>query len=397
MRIFFSVGEPSGDQHAAHLIEELRRRDASIETRGLGGPLMEAAGCRLLYRMTDLAIMGILGVLPALATFWRLYRQAKRDLAAHQPDAVVLIDYPGFNWHIARAAKRLGIPVFYYMPPQLWAWAPWRIRKVRKFVDHVLSGLTFERDWYAARGVDVTYVGHPFFDEVADHPIDREYIDSRRRSADASDAHASGFRNVGILPGSRHLEVTRNGPALVQVMKNLSQRHPDVVFRVACYRELHRTLMTRLCEAAGDKLPVEFCVGKTSEIVELADCCLMVSGSVSLELLARRTPAVVIYKCGPLTATLAKWLLTCKFITLPNLLADRQVMPEFYYSGDDAPTVAAITRQLDAWLTDPAALAAKQDEMERLAAATATTGATDRAADAILSRLSVRNERRAAA
>jgi lipid-A-disaccharide synthase len=392
MRIFFSVGEPSGDQHAAHLIEELRRRDASIEVRGFGGPLMEQAGCRLLFRMSDLAVMGIFRILPMLLTFWRLYKQAKRDLTLNRPDAVVLIDFPGFNWHVARAAKRLGIPVFYYMPPQLWAWAPWRIKKVRKYVDHILSGLTFERDWYAARGVDVAYVGHPFFDEVADHPLDHGFVNSRRR-----DGHAKPIRNVAILPGSRHHEVTRNGPALVQVMKQLAARHPDIVFRVACYRELHRTLLTEMCVAAGGKLPVEFCVAKTPEIVELADCCLMVSGSVSLELLARRTPAVVIYKGGPLAATLAKWVLTCKFITLPNLLADRQVMPEFFYSGDDEPTVAAITRELDAWLSDPAKLGAKRNELEQLASLTATTGATARAADALLARLSVRNARRLAA
>jgi len=397
MRIFFSVGEPSGDQHAAHLIEELRRREPTIDVRGLGGPLMQAAGCCLLYRMTDLAVMGIFRILPMLATFWRLYRQAKRDLAEHRPDAVVLIDFPGFNWHVARAAKRLGVPVFYYMPPQLWAWAPWRIRKVHKFVDHVLSGLTFERDWYAARGVDVSYVGHPFFDEVADHPLDNGFLNSRRREAGAAGSRATGIRNVAILPGSRHHEVTRNGPALVQVMKNLSQRHPDVVFRVACYKEFHHTLLNRMCDEAHIDAPVEFCVRKTPEIIELADCCLMVSGSVSLELLARRTPAVVIYKGGPLSAKLAKWILTCKYITLPNLLADREVMPEFFYSGDDAPTVAAITRQLDSWLSDPSKLAAKRSELEQLASATATTGATARAADAILARLSIRNERRVAA
>ncbi|MDQ3330120.1 MAG: lipid-A-disaccharide synthase [Planctomycetota bacterium] len=394
MRIFFSVGEPSGDQHAAHLIEELRRRVPALEAIGLGGPLMENAGCRLLYRMTDLAVMGLTGVLPMLFTFWRLFREAKQTLAETRPDAVVLVDFPGFNWHVARAAKRLGIPVFYYMPPQLWAWAPWRIKKVRKYVDHVLSGLTFERDWYASRGIDVAYVGHPFFDEVADHPLDAKFLAERRESG-APDARP--IRNVAVLPGSRHLEVTRNGPALVQVMRNLSERHPDVVFRAACYKELHRTLLRRMCDEAGVDLPIEFCVGKTPEIVELADCCLMVSGSVSLELLARRTPAVVIYKGGPLLSTLAKWLLTCKFITLPNLLADRLIMPEHYYSSDDAPIVAEITRQLDGWLSDPAVLAAKRREMEELASRTATTGATSRAAEAILSRLSVREASRIAA
>lgn len=388
MRIFFSVGEPSGDQHAAHLIAELRRRVPGIEAVGFGGPLMEQAGGRLLFRMTDLAIMGVFRVIPMLLTFWRLCRQAKRSFDEARPDAVVLVDFPGFNWHVARAAKNRGIPVFYYMPPQLWAWAPWRIGKVRKFVDHVLSGLTFERDWYASRGIDVTYVGHPFFDEVADHPLDEAFLRERRRP---------GGRNVGILPGSRHLEVTRNGPALLRVMRNLAALHPDVTFRVACYKELHRTLLRRMSDEQGVDLPVEFCVGKTPEVIALADCCLMVSGSVSLELLARRTPAAVIFKGGPLAATLAKWVLTCKYISLPNLLADRLVMPEFFYSGDDAPAVAGITTLLDGWLSDPAALEARRREMADLAGRTATTGATARAAEAILSRLGLGSRTRAAA
>ena len=388
MRIFFSVGEPSGDQHAAHLIGELRRRVPGLEAVGLGGPLMEAVGCRLLFRMTDLAIMGILRVMPMLLTFWRLHRQAVRSFDESRPDAVVLIDFPGFNWHIARAAKKRGIRVFYYMPPQLWAWAPWRIKKVRKYVDHVLSGLTFECDWYAERGIDVAYVGHPFFDEVADHPLDQRFVSERR---------SLFVRNVAILPGSRHLEITRNGPALMQIMRNLSALHPDVTFRVACYKELHRTLLWRMHDELGASLPVEFCVGKTPEIVELADCCLMVSGSVSLELLARRTPAAVVYKGGPLAATLAKWVLTCKYISLPNLLADRLVMPEFFYSGDDATAVSKITRLIDDWLSNPSLLAAKQREMDELADRTATTGATARAADAILARLGVGSITRAAA
>ena len=411
MRIFFSVGEPSGDQHAAHLIAELRRRVPAVEVVGLGGPLMEAAGCRLLYRMTDLAIMGIFRVIPMLLAFWRLYRLAKKSLDEARPDAVVLIDFPGFNWHIARAAKKRGIRVFYYMPPQLWAWAPWRIRKVRKNVDHVLSGLTFERDWYVARGVDAVFVGHPFFDEVAEHRLDEQFLRGRRTSrstipidrtavdeAEATaDTSRSTVRNVGVLPGSRHLEVTRNGPALMAIVGKLATRHPDARFRIACYKEEHRALLRQMACQSEAEAQIEFCVGKTPEIIELSDCCLMVSGSVSLEVLARRTPAVVVYKGGPLAAAMAKWVLTCKFISLPNLLANRMVMPEHFYSGDDADAISEITATLDGWLSDDDALEAKRQEMASLANLTATTGATARTVDAVLERLGVASTTRVAA
>ncbi len=167
MKIFFSVGEPSGDQHAAHLIEELRWRDPNIESCGFGGPEMRNAGCDVHFQMTDLAVMGVLRAIPLISKFYKLAKQAETFFKEDRPDAVVLVDFPGFNWHIAKRAKKAGIPVFYYLPPQLWAWGSWRIRRVRKYVDHVLCALPFEQEWYAARGINSRYVGHPFFDEVA--------------------------------------------------------------------------------------------------------------------------------------------------------------------------------------------------------------------------------------
>ena len=168
MKIFFSVGEPSGDQHAAHLITELQSRGTSIECVGFGGPQMREAGCRIDFQLTNLAVMGFFRVLPMVHRFWQVYQQAKAQFQRERPDAVVLVDFPGFNWWIASAAKAQGIPVFYFCPPQLWAWASWRIKKVKKFVDHVLACLPFEAEWYQQRGVPAEYVGHPFFDEVAD-------------------------------------------------------------------------------------------------------------------------------------------------------------------------------------------------------------------------------------
>src|SRR5262249_11663087 len=206
MHIFFSVGEPSGDLHAAKLVSEFQRRIAGVQCSGFGGPVMQEAGCRLLYRLTDLAVMGFLPVVPLLFRFVRLAREAQRYLKKTRPDAVVLVDFPGFNWWIARGAKKLGIPVFYYLPPQLWAWAPWRVRRMRKFVDHVISCLPFEVEWYRQRSVAAEFVGHPFFDEVAARPLDGAFVDKQREVAGADG------RIVAILPGSRHHEISHNFP-----------------------------------------------------------------------------------------------------------------------------------------------------------------------------------------
>ena len=378
MRIFFSVGEPSGDQHGAHLIEELKRRRSDIEFVGYGGPLMERAGCRLQYQLTLLAVMGFLRVVPLLWQFYKLVQTANRYFREHRPDAVVLIDFPGFNWWIARKAKKAGIPVFYYLPPQLWAWAPWRVKRMQKFVDHVLCALPFETAWYAKRGVAAEYVGHPFFDEVADAKLDQPFIDERQ---------VSGKRNIGVLPGSRNSEVDNNWPLLIATVQRLHTAHPTARFFVACYKEAHREFCANWIRDHNLSLPVAVHVGKTSEIVELAECCLMVSGSISLELLARKTPAVVTYRVSRVQRLLSGIVMQCKYFTLPNLIADREVMPERFYAGSPSSEVTWAFDHLDRWLSDHDALADKLAELSQLCESCAETGATARTADVILSRL----------
>ena len=172
MKIFFSVGEPSGDLHGANLIGELRARQADIEMVGYGGPRMAKAGCELHEDLTEFAVMWFLRAILNLHRFWDLVGRADRYFCHQRPDAVILIDYPGFNWWIARRAKKHGIPVFYYGTPQLWAWASWRVRKMRRYVDHVLCKLPFEVQWYQERGCSATYLGHPYFDQLQQEQLD---------------------------------------------------------------------------------------------------------------------------------------------------------------------------------------------------------------------------------
>ena len=190
MRIFFSVGEPSGDLHGANLIRALRARQPHVECVGYGGPKMAAAGCRLHADLTQLAVMWLLRALVNLPRFWQLVCRADRYFRHHRPDAVVLIDYPGFNWWIARRAKVHRIPVYYYGAPQMWAWAPWRVRKMRRLVNHVLCKLPFEAVWYQQRDCPATYVGHPYFDELT----------SQRSGRTVLAAAASGRRTAGHDP-----------------------------------------------------------------------------------------------------------------------------------------------------------------------------------------------------
>lgn len=388
MRIFFSVGEPSGDQHAAQLMQAMRDRCPEATFCGFGGPEMQQAGLDCLYPLTELAVMGIGQVLPLIGKFYRLVGEARQFFREQRPDAVVLVDFPGFNWWIAAAARREGIPVYYYCAPQLWAWAPWRIRRVKKNIDCVLCVLPFEAEWFQSRGVRVEYVGHPFFDEVAEHPLDAETMQR---------LHSAAERRVAVLPGSRKQEVNANFPVMLNVIRQLHEKHPAVRFPVACYKDWHEQRCRELIGTEYANLPIDLYVGKTSEVLAAADCSMMVSGSVSLELLARRVPAVVMYRGSMLLEFMARLLITCKYMSLPNLVAGRELMPEFPFSRQIPMHTRNIADRLDRWLSEPHELAAVRSELDRLADEIVETGGVRRAAQAILELLDHQPRQRQAA
>jgi lipid-A-disaccharide synthase len=310
MKLFFSVGEPSGDLHGANLIAALKRRDVALSTVGFGGPRMLTAGCGLLRDMSDLAVMGLGPVLAKLPEFWRLKRQAEQYFEEHRPDGVVLIDYPGFNWHIARAAKRRGIPVVYYGLPQLWAWASWRVKKVRNYVDHALCKLPFEEQWFRQRGCNATFVGHPYFDELAAQRLDQQVLDKLR---------SRGERVVTILPGSRRQEVSANLPMLLKAAAIVRRETPTATVVIASYNDVQAE-MARQLVAAGP-VPAEVFVKRTPELIAAADCCLATSGSVSLELLYHAKPTVIVYRVSWPLYHAARRLTNIRYCTLVNLLS----------------------------------------------------------------------------
>ena len=286
--LFFSVGEPSGDQHAARLIKQISTNHPEVTTRGFGGQGMRDAGCQIELDLTKHAVVGLIEVLPKLRQFFRFVDQAEEVFRGGDIDGVVLVDFPGFNWHIAKRAKRYGIPVYYYCPPQLWVWGGWRIRKMRRTVDHVLAVLPIEEKYFAERGIETTYVGHPFFDAVKEQPLDAQFVDRWKQQSNA------GSSLVAVLPGSRGHEVKGNWPLMLSAIRRLAKRHPDAKFLVAAYRDSQCVWCREQLTAEDQNLPISFFVGKTSEIIQVAKCAMMVSGSVSLELMARHTPAAVV-------------------------------------------------------------------------------------------------------
>lgn len=388
MKIFFSAGEPSGDQHAAHLIKEIKTRHPELVAEGFGGPEMRAEGCNLQFELTQLAVMGFLRVIPMLAKFRRLVIKAEQHFDESPPTAVVLVDFPGFNWWIAKAAEKRGIPVYYFMPPQLWGWAPWRIRKMRKWVDRVLCGLPFEYDWYSQRNVNATWVGHPFFDEVASKKLDTTLVSEIRSEKSTECVFA-------VLPGSRDHEIERNFPVMLKVIREVSQRAPNVRWVVANYRDQHADECRKLQAESGVDADLTYFTDKTSEMIEAANACLMVSGSISLELLARHTPGVVLYRVPTFARMISRVLMTCKYITLTNLVAGREIMPEFISNGSPQKDIQGMADQLTEWATNPASLLKRKQETAELAETAAVTGAIQKAAEILLEELSTESDRSA--
>ena len=391
MRVFISAGEPSGDHHAALLVRELRARRPDVECVGLGGPQMEAAGVALVADMTKLAVMWFLRVILNIHRFVDLARRAERSFLASRPDVCVLVDFPGFHWWLAWRAKRHGIPTVFFCPPQVWAWGSWRVKKMRRLVDHVLSALPFEHEWFEAEGLASTLVGHPFFDE----------LDGVARRPPA----ASAAPLVLLLPGSRGQEIEANLATLVRAATIVKARVPETRFTIAALHERHAGRIAALaagCPGYRD-LDAEITTGRARELIGQATAALAVSGSVSLELLAARVPTVIVYRIGGLAHVVQSWFRHARFITLVNLLAAAKpigptqpslvpprevppadpdaIYPEYLAVQDPAERAAGHVIE---WLEDPTARARVVLRLEAVAREVARPGSSARAAEAVL-------------
>ena len=394
MRVFVSAGEPSGDHHAALLVRAIRAQRPDAECVGLGGPCMAAEGCTLVADMTQLAVMWFLRVLLNIHRFVDLARRAERSFLDARPDVCVMVDFPGFHWWLAWRAKRHGIPVVFYCPPQIWAWASWRKKKMKRLIDHVLSVLPFEHDWFLADGITSTLVGHPFFDEL-------QSLEPPRQALAREDQPL-----VLLLPGSRGQEIEGNLASILRAAAVVKERVPKARFVVGALHERHAARAREVLrgmqgELGGLDVAIE--AGRTRSLIAEARAAIAVSGSVSLELLAARVPTVIVYRISGLAYVVQSWFRRARFITLVNLLVSREpigpprpvlwppggvppadpemVFPE-YLSVDD-PAGAAAGHVIE-WLTDSHARGCVTVRLEAIAHEVARAGSAERAAEAVL-------------
>jgi lipid-A-disaccharide synthase len=341
--------------------------DPGISVAALGGPQVAAAGGRLLDDYRELAVTGLTEALAKIPRSLTALRRLVRAAAADRPDALVAIDFPDFNFRLARAVKRLRIPVVYYISPQIWAWRPGRLATMRRIADRVLVIFPFEEQLYRSGGIPVEFVGHPLVDLAAPSAAREGFLASLGLTASAP--------TIAILPGSRPNEVSRILPDLLASIPIIHGSVPDAQFIVA--RAPH--LDDRLFAAVGSAAVVV--EGDTDTVLASADVALTASGTATVQAALHDTPMVIVYRLSPLTYRLGRRLVTVSTIGMVNLIAGERLVPELV---QDAFTPAAVAREAIPMLTDRSRAATIRAGLARVRERLGGSGASRRAAEAIL-------------
>ena len=327
--VMIVAGEASGDQHGAKLVAEMRRSNPAIFFCGIGGKAMASAGVRILVDTADLTVVGITEVIAKLPVVYRSLAVAKKLLQSLKPDLLILIDFPDFNLRVAAAARKLGIPVLYYISPQIWAWRRGRVKKIGKLVSHMAVILPFEADFYSAHDIPVTFVGHPLLDRITG---DEEEGDTAEDSAEHT--------LIGLLPGSREVEIKRLLPVMLDAAERMHKQDPRLKFAVSVAPTVRRKMMEAMIRGRGrdgsislSEKPVERLFGRCRLIVAA-------SGTVTLQAAIAGTPMVIIYKVSPISYWLGRALIRVDHIGLINLIAGRRLVPELIQGQATAESIS---------------------------------------------------------
>ncbi len=373
MKYYIIAGEASGDLHASNLIKALSKHDPQAQFRAWGGDRMKEAGATLVEHYRNLSFMGFIEVLLNLRTIMGHIRRCKRDILDYKPDAVILVDYPGFNFRIATFANRRKFKVFYYISPQVWAWHKSRVLQVKLWVDRMFVILPFEKDFYSRFKVDVEFVGHPLADAI-DNTISQDTTLVRQNL---------GFDNrpiIALLPGSRKQEVRK----MLGRMLDVAEHFADYQFVVAGAQSLPESFYRNLIR----KHNVILVMNRTYSLLQVAHAALVTSGTATLETAMFNVPQVVGYRGSFLSYLIAKQLVKVKYISLVNLIADKPVVPELIQHEYNPQR---IEKELKRLLGDSAARQKMLQDYVELREKLGGAGASDRTAERMIALLHDRN------
>jgi lipid-A-disaccharide synthase len=377
-RVFITAAEVSGDRHAAQFIRSLRQILPDVQVEGLGGPEMEAAGAKIHRNTVTNAAMGWRGALRALEVY-KVLRWTRQHFDTQRPDLWVGVDSPSMNFHFARAAHERGIPTLQFVAPQLWAWAPWRMQKLRNWVDRVACIMPFEESYFRSHAVNARFVGHPLFDELP----------AGRTLRNGEPAVPRVPQTIGLLPGSRRSIAQANFPRLLEVAAVLLRRFPSLQFLIPTTTATDPVVKRVLAGGAipPDRVRVE--LDAFDRLVPLCDLCLTVSGTATLHVASYGVPMIVVYAGNPvLWNLLGRWLIRTRTYAMVNLLADptplepdpthsRHLVREFIpWFGPTGPVADLATQ----YLRDPAKLAAQRAKLVQMVARLDHPGASDEVA-----------------
>ena len=369
MRVMISCGEPSGDLYAASLTAELLRIDPSMVITGFGGERLRQAGAQLVGDFAGLSVTGLVEVARVLPKTYAIYRKLVAEARANRPDVFVAVDFPDFNFRLARAVRRLGVPVVYYISPQLWAWRPGRMKTMKRIADRVLVIFPFEEEIYRKAEVPVEWVGHPL--------LDRAWPSRPRHEWRVRIGALPDVPLVALLPGSRANEVREILPPLMQAADRISARFGRVQFVVARAPHLDDALFAAAMQRRGTVL-VE---GMTDEVLAAADVALLASGTVTVQAALHECPMVVVYRLAPLTYRLGKPFVRVDTFAMANLVAGRTVVPELI---QDAFTPEAVADEAIDILTNDARASRMRADLREVRQRLGGPGASRRAAAAVI-------------
>lgn len=374
MKIYIIAGEDSGDLHSSNLMKALKVHENDLAFRGVGGDLMKAQGMELVAHIEDINFMGFVEVVKNLKTIRQLFRTVEADILYWLPDVVVLVDYPGFNLRLAPFIKEQQIPLIYYISPQVWAWKKGRVKKIKALVDRMMVILPFEKKFYAKEGLEVDFVGHPLLDVVGKEVSSFEFeVSSSNQSQNPKpETRNSKPQTIALLPGSRKQEIKRMLPVMLEAAKAF----PEKQFIIGGAPSRKRSFYEDLIGESN----VELWMNRTYELLERADYAWVTSGTATLETALFKVPEVVCYKGSWLSFQIGKRLVNVKFISLVNLILDREAVKELLQSAFRPDQLIAEQNKL----MSPERKAKLQADYDELYARLGEKGASDRAARIVL-------------
>lgn len=365
--IFISAGEPSGDFHAANLVRQIRLKRPDVMISGVAGSLMRLEAVETVFDAENLAVMGITDVLAHAHVIFEAFSKVSTYLEEKRPGLIILVDYPGFNLRVAKKAHELGIPVFYYISPKVWAWGTGRVNKIRKYVDHMGLILPFEEEFYKKNGIRATFVGNPLIDAFPE-PIQKK--DSLK-----------GKRVIGLLPGSRKGEISRHLPVMLDAAIMIIREMPDAEFIISL-KDVSYCENIKGYHLLSDSIKIES--GEVSRIFEKCDIMVAASGTVTLEAAIAGVPTIIMYIMSDLSFGIAKALVKVKFAGLANLVAGREVSPELLQDDASPGKIASMVIKL---LGSKRAIEKMKADYKLVRNKLGRPGAAGRAADIALSML----------